>query len=198
MSDLKEIIHNSFADYSGAVLQSRALADSRDLLKPSARLIFYSMYKNKLTDKRPIQKTNNAIGLSMVDGYIHGDSSLLGILMRHSQSFALRYPLVKVEGNNGTLLHSGSWAAARYTSTSLSKLGTRIFESIDKETIEEWHDNFDKTGQYPSVVPSKGFPNVCNGTMGIGVALSTSVPQFNLNEVVKALEIGRASCRERV
>lgn len=72
MSNLKPVIEESFIQYSGAVLQSRALVDVRDCLKPSARQIFYSMFQHKLVHDKPMKKTNNAIGLAMVDFYVHG------------------------------------------------------------------------------------------------------------------------------
>lgn len=184
---LKDTIEQSFKQYSGAVIQSRALVDVRDGLKPSARQIFYSMYLNKLTHKNPFKKTNNAVGLAMVDFYIHGDSSCEGIIMRASQPFAMRYPLVEVKGNNGTLLSSGSWAAMRYTESRLSPLADYLFSSIDKETIEEWRDNYEDTKQYPSVLPSKGFYNLVNGTSGIGIGMACSIPQYNLKELNNAL-----------
>ena len=184
---LKDTIEQSFKQYSGAVIQSRALIDVRDGLKPSARQIFYSMYLNKLTHKNPFKKTNNAVGLAMVDFYIHGDSSCEGIIMRASQPFAMRYPLIEVKGNNGTLLSSGSWAAMRYTESRLSPLADYLFSSIDKETIEEWRDNYEDTKQYPSVLPSKGFYNLVNGTSGIGIGMASSVPQYNLKELNNAL-----------
>lgn len=184
---LKETIEQSFKQYSGAVIQSRALVDVRDGLKPSARQIFYSMYLNKLTHKNPFKKTNNAVGLAMVDFYIHGDSSCEGIIMRASQPFAMRYPLIEVKGNNGTLLSSGSWAAMRYTESRLSPLADYLFSSIDKETIEEWRDNYEDTKQYPSVLPSKGFYNLVNGTSGIATGMASSVPQYNLKELNNAL-----------
>ena len=184
---LKDIIEQSFKQYSGAVIQSRALVDARDGLKPSARQIFYSMYLNKLTHKNPFKKTNNAVGLAMVDFYIHGDSSCEGIIMRASQPFAMRYPLIEVKGNNGTLLSSSSWAAMRYTESRLSSLADYLFSSIDKETIEEWRDNYEGTKQYPSVLPSKGFYNIVNGTSGIATGMASSIPQYNLKELNNAL-----------
>lgn len=72
MSDLKQVISDSFVQYSGAVLQSRALVDARDCLKPSTRQIFYSMYQHHLTHGNSFKKTVNAVGMAMVDFYIHG------------------------------------------------------------------------------------------------------------------------------
>lgn len=188
MSDLKKIIEESFMQYSGAVLQSRALVDVRDCLKPSARQIFYCLYTDKFLPDKPFKKTLKAIG-STARMYIHGDSSCEGIIMRSAQPFAMRYPLIEVEGNDGNLMSSGNWAAPRYTSSRLSNFSVRLFKDIDKNTIEEWRDNYDDTEQYPSVLPSKGFYNIVNGTMGIGIGAASSIPQFNLKEVNKALEL---------
>lgn len=185
--DLTSVIKEGFTTYAGAVLQSRALVDVRDCIKPSARQIFYSMYLNKLVHSKPFKKTNNAVGLAMVDFYIHGDSSAEGVIMRGSQEFAMRYPLVDVEGNNGNLMSSENWAAARYTSSRLSALAATLFEDIEKETIKDWRDNYDDTKQYPAVLPTKGFYNIVNGTMGIGIGMSSSIPAFNLREVNEAL-----------
>lgn len=187
--DLLPVIEQSFTQYSGAVLQSRALVDVRDCLKPSARQVFYSMYLNKLTADKPFKKTNNAVGLAMVDFYIHGDASCEGIIYRAGQNFAMRYPLTEIHGNGGTIQKSGNWAAPRYTSARLGRPCEALFADIKKDTIEEWRDNYEDTKQYPAVLPTKGFYNIVNGTMGIGIGAASSIPQFNLNDVNKALEI---------
>ena len=188
MASLKDIIEEGFSQYAGAVLQSRALVDVRDCLKPSARQIFYCLYTDKFLPSKPFKKTLKAIG-SAARMYIHGDSSCEGVIMRAGQPFAMRYPLVEVEGNEGNLMASGNWAAPRYTASRLSEFSVKLFDSIEKETIKEWRDNYDDTEQYPAVLPSKGFYNIVNGTMGIGVGAASSIPQFNIKEVNKALEI---------
>ena len=187
MADLKSIVENGFTQYAGAVLQSRALIDVRDGLKPSARQIFYSMKLHKNTSDKPYQKTANPVGLAMAEFYIHGDASCLGIIMRAGQSFAMRYPLVDVKGNAGTLIESGNWAAPRYTESRLSKVSDLLFADIDKDTVEEWRDSYDNTKQYPGVLPSKGFYNIVNGTQGIGIGMASSVPQYNIKDVNNAL-----------
>ncbi len=184
---MTEIINTAFTSYAGAVLQSRALPDVRDCFKPSARQIFYSMYQNKLIHSKPFKKTNNAIGLAMADYYIHGDTSCEGIIMRASQDFAMRYPLVEVEGSNGDAKMTGNWSAPRYTSARLAEIFNHIIEDIDKDTIAEWRDNYDDTKQYPAILPSKGYYNIVNGSLGIGVGAASSIPQFNIKEVNEAL-----------
>lgn len=188
MSKLRPIIEDSMIQYSGAVLQSRALVDVRDGLKPSARQIFYSMLLHKLTHDKPYKKTANAVGMAMADFYIHGDSSCEGVIMRAGQPFAMRYPLIDVKGNAGSLIESGDWAAMRYTESRLSKISNILFSDINKDTISEWRDNYDNTKQYPSVLPTKGFYNICNGSQGIGIGMASSIPQYNLKEMNKVLE----------
>lgn len=186
MADLKNVIESSFVQYAGAVLQSRALVDVRDCLKPSARQIFYCLYTDKFTYDKPFKKTLKGIG-SASRLHIHGDSSCLGIIMRAGQPFAMRYPLIDVEGSYGTLLSSGSWAAPRYTASRLSEMSEFLFGGIKKNTIEEWRDNYDNTEKYPAVLPSVGFYNIVNGTMGIGIGASSSIPPTNLREVNSAI-----------
>ena len=187
MAELKPIIEQSMTQYAGAVLQSRALVDVRDCLKPSARQMFFCMDKYKYTADKPFQPTAAAMGDAMKHFYIHGDSSCVGIIMRAGQTFAMRYPLVEVRGNAGTLLSSGNWAAERYTKARLSKLAAYLFNDIDKDTIDDWRDNYADNEQYPGVLPTKGFYNLVNGTSGIGIGMACSVPQYNLRELNNAL-----------
>ena len=186
MADMLPIIKESFGQYAGAVLQSRALVDVRDCLKPSARQIFYCLYTDKFIHSKPFKKTLKAIGSAM-RMYIHGDSSCEGIIMRSGQPFAMRYPLMEVEGSYGTLAESGNWAAARYTASRLSSIANLLFEDIQKDTIFDWQDNYDDTEKYPMVLTSKGFYNIVNGTMGIGIGAASSLPQFNIKDVNEAL-----------
>lgn len=186
MSNLTSIIKDSFLQFSGAVLQSRALTDARDNMKPSARQIFYCMYTDGFVHSKPFKKTLKAIG-SAFRVYIHGDSSAEGIIMRAAQPFAYRYPLVEVEGSSGTLMAANSYAAPRYTSSRLSELSEYLFADLDKETIQEWRDNYDDTEKYPMVLPCKGFYPIVNGNFGLGVGMSSSIPQYNLKEVNEAL-----------
>ena len=182
MENMEQIIKDCMIQYSGAVLQSRALVDVRDCLKPSARQIFYCMYTDKFTSNKPFKKTLKAIG-SAARMFIHGDSSCEGIIMRAGQPFAMRYPLIEVEGSEGNLTASGNWSAPRYTASRLSGINNYLFQDIEKNTISEWHDNYDDTEQYPAVLPSKSFYNIVNGTFGIGTGLAASIPQFNLIEL---------------
>ena len=146
------------------------------------------MYENKYLSNKPPQPTTGPIGDAMKSYYIHGDASCLGIIMRAAQPFAMRYPLVNVKGNAGTLISSGNYAAARYTKSRLSPLGEYIFQGIEKETIQEWREGIDESKYYPAITPSKGFYGICNGSTGIGIGMASSIPQYNLKEMNQAIE----------
>ena len=118
MAKLKPVIEESFQSYAGAVLQSRALVDARDCLKPSARQIFYCLETDNFIHSKPFKKTLKAIGSAM-RMYIHGDSSCEGVIMRAAQPFAMRYPLIEVEGSFGNLMESGNWSDTRNTTERL-------------------------------------------------------------------------------
>ena len=187
MSNLEQTVYNSFMQYAGAVIQSRALVDVRDGIKPSARQILYALYGDKFPSNKPYKKTLKAVG-SLARFYTHGDMSAVGVLMRSGQPFAMRYPLTDIRGNYGNLMKSGNWASQRYTEIRLSPLAEQLLKDIEKNTIAEWRDNYDDTEEYLSVMPSKGFYNICNGTMGIAVGAASSIPQYNLREMNQALE----------
>ena len=107
LKTMKEIIEESFGQYAGAVAQSRAFVDVRDAFKPSNRQTNYCLSTDKFLPSKPFKKTLKAIG-SIARMYIHGDSSAEGIIMRSGQPFAMRYPLIEVEGNGGNLMMSGN------------------------------------------------------------------------------------------
>ena len=60
------------------------------------------MYTGKFTSNKPFKKIIKAIA-SAARMIIHGDSSCEGIIMRAGKPFAMRYPLIEVEGSEGNL-----------------------------------------------------------------------------------------------
>ena len=104
-----------------------------------------------------------------------------------AKNFAMRYPLEDFDGSYGTISSGNSEAASRYTEMRLGELGCLLFQGIDKDCIDVWFDNYDNTEQFPSVVPSLGYYNICNGAIGIATGLATSIPQYNLKEVNNSL-----------
>lgn len=185
--DLFDVVKDSFSTYAGMTIQNRALVDVRDGLKPAARQCMYAQILDKITYKKPYKKAHKSVTAAMDHFYVHGDASCYELMTRMAKSFTMRYPLEDFKGNYGTISASGNEAAARYTEMRLGELGCLLYDGIEKDSIDIWFNNYDDTQQFPSVSPSLGFYNICNGSVGIASALSSSIPQFNLKEMNNAM-----------
>lgn len=185
--DILNTVEDSFSTYAAMTIQGRAIIDARDGLKPAARQCMYAQLIDKITYKKPFKKSSKSVASALDHFYVHGDSSCYSLLTRLAKNFTMRYPLEDFDGSYGTISSNNSEAASRYTEMRLGELGCILFENIDKECIDIWFDNYDNTEQFPSVVPTLGFYNICNGAMGIATSLATSIPQYNLKEVNNAM-----------
>jgi DNA gyrase subunit A len=175
----------SYIDYAMSVIVSRALPDVRDGLKPVQRRILYAMYDMGVRSDAKFRKSAAVTGEVMGKYHPHGDSSIYGALVRMAQDFSLRYPLVRGQGNFGSI-EGDPPAAQRYTECKLSKVGEELLQDIDSETVN-WSDNYDTTRKEPVVLPSP-LPNLLlNGSTGIAVGMATNIPPHNLKEVCGAL-----------
>lgn len=185
--DGKESLSQAFLDYSAYNLQRRAIPDSRDGLKWSARQLLHAQSLAKLTCDKPFKKALKSVGQATSFSYTHGDSSCYGTYIRMAKPFAYRYPLQEANGNYGTLIDPQDHSASRYVEIRGSHLAKLLLDDLDKNTINEWEDTYDLEGQFPRVLPSKGFYNIVNGCQSIGSGTVSSIPQFNLKEVNEAL-----------
>lgn len=187
--EMIDVVNENFERYAGNVILDRAICDVRDMLKPSARMLIYSqMAITKNTHKKPFIKSARVVGDCLGHLYEHGESSCYGSYMRMSKDFTMRVPLEECQGNNGTMTKNGDEAAMRYTELRLSEIANYLYSGLDKNAIgDNWRNNFDETEQYPGVMPSIGYFNLCNGTQGLGIAISSSIPQFSLREVNDAI-----------
>ena len=134
------------------------------------------------TRDKPYKKCARVVGDVLGKYHPHGDSSVYGALVRLAQDWNMRYTLVDGQGNFGSV-DGDSAAAMRYTECRLSKLGERIMDDLDKDTVD-MDENFDATLQEPQVMPTK-IPNLLvNGGNGIAVGMATNMPTHNLAEVL--------------
>jgi DNA gyrase subunit A len=184
--NLLDVVDDSFYIYAGMTIEDRAIVDARDAIKPAARMCMYAQFIEKITYKKPFKKSHKSVAAAMDHFYVHGDAACYDLLVRMAQPFSLRYMLEDFDGQCGHAT-DGKASAARYTEMRLGELGCILFDGIEKHCINEWEDNYDNTEQYPTVVPSLGFYNICNGTTGIATGLASSIPQFNVREVNEAM-----------
>ncbi|CDR31130.1 DNA topoisomerase 4 subunit A [Acholeplasma oculi] len=181
---LEDIMAKSFGRYSKYIIQDRALPDARDGLKPVQRRILYAMGQMGVNFNKPHKKSARIAGDVMGKYHPHGDSSIYDAMVRMSQDFKMRIPLVDMHGNNGSI-DGDSAAAMRYTEARLSKEADYLLKDIDKRTVN-FVPNFDDEEQEPTVLPAK-FPNLLvNGAMGISAGYATKIPPHNLKEVIDA------------
>ncbi len=176
---------NSFLDYAMSVIVSRALPDVRDGLKPVHRRILYAMNDLGNTADKPYKKSARIVGDVIGKYHPHGDSSVYDAMVRMSQDFSYRSPLVDGHGNFGSIDGDGA-AAMRYTEARMSRLAMELLKDINKNTID-YQENYDGSESEPVVLPAR-VPNLLvNGTSGIAVGMATSIAPHNLREVVSAV-----------
>lgn len=138
-----EEMKESYLDYAMSVIASRALPDVRDGLKPVHRRILYSMYQNGLTPTAKFRKSATVVGDVLGNYHPHGDSSVYEAMVKLTQDFSTRYPLVAGQGNFGSLDGDGA-AAYRYTEAKMAKITVELLKDIEKETVD-FNPNFDGT-----------------------------------------------------
>lgn len=175
----------AYLDYAMSVIVSRALPDVRDGLKPVHRRILFAMHRLGLGASARFSKSAKIVGEVLGKYHPHGDAPVYEALARMAQDFSMRYPLIKGQGNFGSI-DGDPPAAMRYTEVKLSKIAEEVLVDIDKETVK-WGDNFDGSLKEPLYLPAK-LPNLLlMGAEGIAVGMATKIPPHNLTELIDAI-----------
>lgn len=181
---LETIMGDRFGKYSKYIIQDRALPDVRDGLKPVQRRILYSMYKEGNLHSKPYRKSAKTVGNVIGNYHPHGDTSVYDAMVRLSQDWKMRAPLVDMQGNNGSIDNDPA-AAMRYTEARLAPIAEELLQDLDKDTVL-MSLNFDDTEYEPTVLPA-AYPNLLvNGATGISAGYATEIPPHNLEEVIDA------------
>ncbi len=179
--DIVDEMRTSFLDYAMSVIVDRALPDVRDGLKPVHRRILYSMWQSGLRSTSRFKKCATVVGDVLGKYHPHGDLAVYESLVRMAQDFSLRYPLIRGQGNFGSI-DGDSAAAYRYTESKLQAIAEEMLQDIDRDTVD-FRPNFDGSVKEPTVLPAR-LPNLLlNGTLGIAVGMATNIPPHNLNEI---------------
>lgn len=167
-NDIINELGTNFIEYAVAVNTDRAIPNATDGLKPVAKRIIYGAYDQGFKNDKPHVKCANIVGTVMADWHPHGDSSIYGALVRLSQPWTLRYPLIDFHGSNGNIDGDGP-AAYRYTEARLAKITEDgMLSNIKKDSVD-FIPNYSETKDEPVELPSI-FPNLlCNPNNGIGM-----------------------------
>jgi len=182
---IEEEMKTAYIDYAMSVIVSRAIPSAEDGLKPVQRRILYAMGKMGLDPSKPTKKAARIVGDTMGKYHPHGDMAIYDALVRMAQPFSLRYPLVKGQGNFGSL-DGDLPAAMRYTEAKLQAIATESLTDLNKKTVK-MVPNFDNTLLEPMILPGKIPALLVNGAQGIAVGMMTSMPPHNLTEVCDAI-----------
>ena len=178
-------MRNSYLDYAMSVIVARALPDVRDGLKPVQRRILHSMDELAMRPGTAYKKSARLVGEVMGKYHPHGDSPIYDAMVRMAQDFSMRYTLVDGQGNFGSV-DDDPPAAMRYTEARLSPIAQELLVDIDQDTVD-FSPNFDGSLNEPVVLPAR-LPNlIINGSSGIAVGMTTSIPPHNLSEICDAI-----------
>ena len=178
-------MRTAYIDYSMSVIVSRALPDVRDGLKPVQRRVLFGMDNMGLSYSGQTKKSARIVGEVMGKFHPHGDSSVYDAMVRLGQEWNQRYPMVKGQGNFGSV-DGDSPAAMRYTEAKLQKMAEDVLADMDKNTVDMTL-NFDDTLEEPTVLPTKAPLLLLNGASGIAVGMATNMAPHNLGECCDAI-----------
>ena len=182
--DVSSEMKTSFLEYAYSVIYSRALPDARDGLKPVQRRILYSMDEMGIRPDRSHVKCARVVGEVMGKYHPHGDVAIYDALVRNTQTWTMRLPLIDGHGNFGSL-DSGP-AAMRYTECRMATTALAMTDGLDEDAVD-FKPNYDGKDAEPTVLPA-ALPNLLvNGAAGIAVGMATNCAPHNLVEVVQAL-----------
>ena len=184
--ELSKEAQRLYLNYALSVITARALPDVRDGLKPVQRRILYSMHHelHLRPDGKPA-KCARIVGDVIGKYHPHGDTAVYDALVRMTQEWVMRAPLVKGQGNFGSQ-DGDAPAAYRYTEAKLHPIAMELLVELAKKVVE-YRPTFDSVKTEPIVLPAR-FPNLLvNGAQGIAVGMATSIPPHNLGEVTDAL-----------
>ena len=182
--DLKAALEERYLAYALSTIMGRALPDVRDGLKPVHRRIVHAMRALRLDPGQAYKKSARIVGDVMGKFHPHGDASIYDALVRLSQDFAIRYPLIDGQGNFGNI-DGDSAAAMRYTEARMTDVATLLLRGIDEDAID-FRPTYNEEDEEPVVLPG-AFPNLlANGSSGIAGGMATSIPPHNAAELCDA------------
>lgn len=184
----QELIHFSVANLA------RSIPSVLDGLKTGKRKILFSCFKRNLTQEVKVAQLSGYVAEH--SAYHHGEASLSATIVNMAQNFlgSNNVNLLEPLGQFGSRYSSKDEAASpRYIYTRLAGL-TRFLFRADDDPILRY---LEEEGQ--SIEPNNYLPVVplvlVNGAEGIGSGWSTSVPKFNILDLIDNIR-GRLQGRE--
>jgi topoisomerase-4 subunit A len=182
--NLAKYAEAAYMSYTKYVVGDRAIPNLKDGQKPVQRRILWAMNELKLSSDKSPKKCARIVGDVIGKFHPHGDSATYETLVKMTQDFYLRYPLINGQGNFGTI-DGDSAAAMRYTEAKLTPISELLLSEL-KMNGANFINNYDDSMTEPDILPSRLNFMLMNGTFGIAVALSTNIPSHNIRNVTDA------------
>jgi DNA gyrase/topoisomerase IV subunit A len=174
---VSKIADNEWKEFAMYTVESRAIPNMIDGMKPVNRFYLYSSIVNSKTE---FKKVSAVAGVVSQFGYNHGETSASGAGQLMAAEWNNNICLVEGRGSFGTRLIPAA-AAPRYTYTRLHKNFTKYIKDID---IAPAHSDpeHEPPSFYIPVIPLV----LVNGTKGIATGFATNILPRDPEDVARA------------
>jgi len=176
--DLIDSTYNKIEEYGSATFE-RMLVPPTDGLKPVNRRILFVLWEENVKDHTKMATLAGAV----LRYHPHGDKSVSDAMSKMGQWFYMNYPLIDPQGNFGNL-DGDPPSAPRYIEAKPSQFAIDVLlQDLDWHSVD-YKQNYDFKRIEPTYLPSRLPLLLVEGTEGIAVAFSSSIPSHNINDVV--------------
>ena len=182
---VSDFVHTDLVNFSVADVR-RSIPSVVDGLKPSQRKVLFAAFKRKLTSDLKVAQFSGYV--AEVAAYHHGEASLQGTIISLARDYvgSNNVNFLVPSGQFGTRLGGGAdHASARYIFTRLTPVTRTIFPERDDDILTYLEDDGQliEPDRYVPIIPTV----LVNGCVGIGTGFSTSVPCFDVHDVIGAV-----------
>lgn len=179
---LSQLAQKEWKEFALYTVESRAIPNMIDSLKPSQRFYLYSSIKNTPKD---FKKVESVAGVVTDYGYNHGTGSAASAGQLMAATWNNNICLVEGRGSFGTRLVQQP-AATRYTQTRLSQNFNKYIKDTDLAPPHEDPEH-DPPAFYIPVIPLV----LANGVKGIATGFATNILPRDPNDIA-------AACKEYI
>lgn len=176
---ISKVARNEWLDFAMYTVESRAIPNMIDGLKPVQR--FY-LYSSLLNSKRDFKKVSAVAGIISDYGYNHGETSAAGAGQLMAASWNNNVCLVEGRGSFGTRLVQQA-GAARYVYTRVHKNFETYIKDIQLSPVHDDPEH-EPPSFYLPVLPLV----LANGAKGIATGFATSILPRSTKHLAKAVK----------
>ena len=176
---ISKVARNEWLDFAMYTVESRAIHNMIDGLKPVQR--FY-LYSSLLNSKRDFKKVSAVAGIISDYGYNHGETSAAGAGQLMAASWNNNVCLVEGRGSFGTRLVKQA-GAARYVYTRVHKNFEKYIKDIELSPVHADPEH-EPPSFYLPVLPLV----LANGAKGIATGFATSILPRSTKHLAKAVK----------